>query len=109
MAISVFKGFPLGVVVVNKEVENRKPLKWLLDGRQRRHALTTMLEDPEALYEWGRKFIGFKQTDSEQEIDEQYWKKIEDYLGKDDSDDTTEEADDIPVKGTPCQEKTISR
>jgi hypothetical protein len=108
LAISVFKGFPLGVVVVNKEVENRKPLKWLLDGRQRRHALTTMLEDPEALYDWGRKFIGFKQSDSEQEIDEKYWKKIEDYLGKDDSDDKFEKPDDIPDSALPEDEEPSS-
>jgi hypothetical protein len=105
LAISVFKGFPLGVVVVNKEVENRKPLKWLLDGRQRRHALTTMLEDPEALYVWARKFVGFKQSDSEQEIDEKYWKKIEDYLGKDDSDDKAEAPDDIPPSDLPGDEE----
>jgi hypothetical protein len=56
-----------------------------------------MLEDPEALYVWSRKFVGFKQSDSEQEIDEKYWKKIEDYLGRDDSDEKSEKPDDVPT------------
>lgn len=87
LAISVFKGFPLGVVVINKEIDNRKPLKWLLDGRQRRNALTNMLLDPEAIYDWARRFVGFKQSAEATDIEEQYWKKIEEYLGADDTDE----------------------
>lgn len=96
LAISVFKGFPLGVVVINKEIENRKPLKWLLDGRQRRNALKNMLLDPEAIYVWGRKFIGFKQSAEATDIEDLYWKKIEEYLGADETDEKQDESDDEP-------------
>ena len=92
LAISVFKGFPLGVVVINKEVENRKPLKWLLDGRQRRNALTNMLLDPEAIYVWARRFVGFKQSAEATDIEDLYWKKIEEYLGADDTDEKDDQS-----------------
>ncbi|MDT8718070.1 DUF262 domain-containing protein [Clostridium sp. 19966] len=38
LCISVFKGYPIGVVIINS---CNKPdrIDWLLDGRQRRHAL----------------------------------------------------------------------
>jgi hypothetical protein len=104
LAISVFKGFPLGVVVINKEVENRKPLKWLLDGRQRRNALTNMLLDPEAIYVWARRFVGFKQSAEATDIEDLYWKKIEEYLGADDTDekdDQSQEELNIPSPDVP--------
>jgi hypothetical protein len=82
LLISVFKKFPLGVIVVNKEKSNRLFTKWLLDGRQRRNALMQIQVDPECLYIWARKFIGFKSNDQPSEIEDKYWEKIEKHLGE---------------------------
>ena len=54
LCISVFKGYPIGVVIVNEMGKQGK--KYLLDGRQRRNALTTMYSNPVAVYSWARKF-----------------------------------------------------
>ena len=48
MCISVFKGYPIGVVIVNEMTREGK--KYLLDGRQRRQALLDMYRDPTKLY-----------------------------------------------------------
>lgn len=90
LAISMFKEYPLGVVVINDEGET----SWLLDGRQRRSALKELRENPDAVYEWARKYIGFKATESEDTLKEAFWDKVESYLlsddesSNDDSDDT---------------------
>ena len=61
LAISIFQEYPVGVMVINQE----RKLSWLLDGRQRRHALTVMRENPVELYEWAQSYIGFKKTADE--------------------------------------------
>jgi hypothetical protein len=69
LAVSVFKGYPLGVVVLNETTSPEAGLiKWLLDGRQRRTAFIQMLENPENLYDWARKFLRIKRADTEAEI-----------------------------------------
>ena len=55
LAVSVFKGYPLGVSILNIEKGiDKKQTKWLLDGRQRRTALTDMYNDPEQIYLWAK-------------------------------------------------------
>jgi hypothetical protein len=84
LAISVFKGYPLGVVVINETSSGEVGLvKWLLDGRQRRTAFIQMLENPENIYDWSRKFLKIKKTHTESEIIALYWSKIQDQLGTD--------------------------
>ena len=73
LAISVFQDYPVGVVIVNQE----QKISWLLDGRQRRSALSTMRDNPVELYEWARSYIGFGKTADELEVKTKYWEKVE--------------------------------
>jgi hypothetical protein len=102
LAISIFKGFPIGVVVINKEFENRKIIKWLLDGRQRRNALIEMLTDPENIYMWGKKFIGIRTSDDVLEIEIKFWKKMEEYLGDEDKQDAINTEDQSSNSTSSC-------
>lgn len=87
LAISVFQDYPVGVVIVNQE----QKISWLLDGRQRRAALSTMRENPVELYEWARSYIGFAKTADELEVTKAYWEKVERYLQ---TEETTEVDED---------------
>ena len=89
LAISVFQDYPVGVVIVNQE----QKISWLLDGRQRRAALLTMRDNPVALYEWARSYIGFAKTADELEVTRAYWGQVERYLQTEEK--TEEPADDI--------------
>lgn len=84
LAISIFQDYPVGVVIVNMERE----ASWLLDGRQRRNALIQMRESPVVLYEWAKKYIGFKSNEDPTAIIEMYWGKVDRYLQRDDVDGT---------------------
>ena len=76
LAISVFQDYPVGVVIVNQE----QKISWLLDGRQRRSALSTMRDNPVELYDWARSYISFGKTADELEVTTRYWEKVERYL-----------------------------
>lgn len=89
LAISVFQDYPVGVVIVNQE----QKISWLLDGRQRRSALSSMRDNPVELYEWARTYIGFGKTADELEVKNKYWEKVERYLQTEESVD--DEKDDI--------------
>jgi hypothetical protein len=93
LAISVFKGYPLGVVVLNETSTTETGLvKWLLDGRQRRTAFIQMLENPENIYDWARKFLKIKKSDKEADITEKFWDRVREQLGTD--------AEASPVQGS---------
>lgn len=79
ICISIFKEFPVGVVIINEEDND----KWLLDGRQRRAALTKMRTNPIELYKWSRKFLKFKNNSTENDITKLFWDKIDEYLDSD--------------------------
>ncbi|WP_270772651.1 DUF262 domain-containing protein [Intestinibacter bartlettii] len=84
LCISLFKEYPIGVSILSIEkIEGEKNVKWLLDGRQRKNALSLIYEDPEKIYFWARKFIGFKDKDKTEELEEKYWKKISEYIESD--------------------------
>lgn len=76
LCISVFKGYPIGVMIVNETGTK----KYLLDGRQRRNALTTMYNDPVSVYTWATKFIGIKGNMSDDEVKDRFYEKIREYL-----------------------------
>jgi hypothetical protein len=86
LAISVFKTYPIGVTIINKQNFGSKSTRWLLDGRQRRNALSLMLQNPENIYEWSKKFFGIKNSDQAQDIKDKFWEKISDYLNDSDED-----------------------
>lgn len=86
LILSVFKGYPIGVVVLT-ETEGTK---YLLDGRQRRNALDSM-RNPEEIYDWAKSAIGFLNQDSENSVRKQYWEYVDDYFGRPDIEDGDEE------------------
>lgn len=103
LCISIFKGFPIGVSILNIENSSGVTTRWLLDGRQRRNALTQFYKDPENIYTWARKFIGFKANDQLQDLEEKFWEKLNIYLEEDEIeeddpfDDNTEDDEDDTV------------
>ncbi|WP_226556633.1 DUF262 domain-containing protein [Priestia aryabhattai] len=89
LMISLFKGYPIGVVVLNEEkaLHKRRGLittSWLLDGRQRRTTLISAYSNPEVIYEWAKKFIKFSNSSHPEEVKDAFWKKLEGYLEQDD-------------------------
>lgn len=78
LCISIFKNYPIGVVIINKNKDGN----WLLDGRQRLNALTQISSNPEEVYKWAMKFVKFKSTSQPDEIKSLYWEKINEYLSK---------------------------
>jgi hypothetical protein len=86
LVISVFKTYPIGVTIINKQAFGSKSTRWLLDGRQRRNALLLMQQNPENIYIWSKKFFGLKNTDQLQDIKDKFWDKISDYLNDSDED-----------------------
>ena len=83
LCISLFKEYPIGVCILSVDEFKGKTVRWLLDGRQRKNALTKMYEDPENIYNWARAFIGFKNSDQPFELEEKYWEKINEYIEAD--------------------------
>ncbi|MDA8529482.1 DUF262 domain-containing protein, partial [Schleiferiaceae bacterium] len=84
LAISVFKNYPIGVTIINKQAWGSRITRWLLDGRQRRNALLLMSQNPENIYEWSRKFFKIKASDQDHDIREKFWRTIEVYLNDSD-------------------------
>lgn len=76
LCISVFQEYPVGVVIVNKE----NNVSWLLDGRQRRNALTLMRKNPIELYLWAQSYLKFNRTADSTEVTNIFWSKIAKYL-----------------------------
>lgn len=83
LCISVFKDYPIGVCILSRESGNKSGLRWLLDGRQRKNALSMMYEDPENIYNWAQKFIKFKNSDQPDELKDKFLRKIKEYLEED--------------------------
>ena len=90
LAISVFQDYPVGVVIINREQKS----SWLLDGRQRRTALSIMRENPAELYEWAKSYLGFSKTADELEVTKRYWDKVERYLLTEESTDKKTDTND---------------
>lgn len=80
LVISVFKTYPIGVTIINKQYWGSGVTRWLLDGRQRRNALILMSQNPENIYDWSKKFIKLNNTDQSIDIKKKFWKEIEIYL-----------------------------
>lgn len=76
LCISVFKGYPIGVVIVNAQNGS----EFLLDGRQRRNALKLMKDDPKSVYLWAKAFVKFGYTEDEETLKEKFWVSIDEYL-----------------------------
>ena len=57
LLISVFKKYPIGVSIINKQEEDGKTVRFLLDGRQRRNALISAFKNPINIYDWTKSVI----------------------------------------------------
>lgn len=97
LCISLFKEYPLGVCILNVERDSEHITKWLLDGRQRRNALSKFYLDPENVYAWAKKFIKFPSGCQIQELEEKYWSAINEYLEDDELVEKNEEEDSSQV------------
>lgn len=109
LCISIFKNYPMGVCILSLEEEKGKVVRELLDGRQRRNALMSMYENPENIYNWARKFLGFKNNAQPQDIQEIFYDKINEYLEADDESDKSgvaesADADDVENDGDVSEE-----
>ena len=93
LCISVFKGYPIGVIIVNETGTK----KFLLDGRQRRNALITMFNNPVAVYNWAARFIGIKANMPEADVRDRFSEKISEYL-QSEFNKSTEDADEINAR-----------
>lgn len=101
LCISVFKHYPIGVCILSRDSGNNDT-RWLLDGRQRKNALTLMYKDPENIYNWARKFVKFSNRDQPDELSEKFWNKINEYLEEDSlmKDETLGEEDAYEIEET---------
>lgn len=94
LCVSMFKGYPLGVVIYNHTKEGIKDVNYLLDGRQRRSALKNLIENPTKLYKAAIKYLGIKVSSSLAELDASYWTKIGIYLNQ-----SSEASDNVDSAG----------
>lgn len=111
LCISLFKEYPIGVSILSVDEGKGRTVRWLLDGRQRKNALSMMYDDPENIYNWAKKFIGFKNSDQPSEVEEKFYIKINEYieadldeefesateLGEDDSEGAESGEDDLNI------------
>jgi hypothetical protein len=107
LAISVFKDYPIGVVVVKLEQgsgRGKELEKWLLDGRQRLNALQRM-KNPEELYDWAKSALHILAKDTEDEVREAFWRYVDEYL---EGDELGEPAEEIPAVEVPPVEMSVA-
>ena len=69
LCISIFKGYPIGVVIINE----LGGYEYLLDGRQRLNALRLMKSDPKEVYRWAKSFVGFSYSEDIEELKTKFW------------------------------------
>lgn len=93
LCISVFMEYPIGVVVINHDDNSQED--YLLDGRQRRHALQLMRNEPTELYKWAKKYIGFDTHASEQDIKDKFWVVMDRFLQKETEENIDNESSSI--------------
>lgn len=92
LCISLFKEYPIGVCILSVDEGKGRNVRWLLDGRQRKNTLSMIYDDPENIYNWAKKFIGFNNGDQPSQIEEKFRAKINEYIEAE-PDETDEEAD----------------
>ncbi len=102
LCISLFKEYPMGTIVLKKETKDRKTVKWLLDGRQRRDTFVDM-QNPENIYDWARSFLKFKLSDNDTQIEKLFNEALKEYLYYDENESDelkdTDETDDVEKDG----------
>lgn len=89
LALSFFRGLPLGAIVIKDAGVQSGGPRYLLDGRQRWEALKG-IQDPETVYRWAKAALGIRSTWTDQQLVAAFRKAVEDYFGSDPSDDIEE-------------------
>jgi hypothetical protein len=93
LTLSLFKGYPLGMVVVKKEMSESDPglvtSKSLLDGRQRRTTLAEML-NPEHIHAWASKSLPLRAADDLTDVSNKFWEYIDNWLGTEEGNPSVE-------------------
>lgn len=107
LCISIFKEYPIGVTILNIERNGNNTTRWLLDGRQRRNALAQFYNDPENVYNWAKKYIGFLNSDQPSELEEKFWKKISEYLEDDENNDESQNDEYNPSEDENDEDENI--
>ena len=114
LAVSIFKGYPLGVTILNIEKDkNGNVTKWLLDGRQRMNALKEMYHDPEKIYLWARKYVKFKNNDQPDDVINKFTEKVNEYIEleensvEEDSVEISEDEESEEIEGTKIENETL--
>jgi hypothetical protein len=81
LTLSLFKGYPMGTVVVKRERKGEPPatVSYLLDGRQRRESLQGM-RDVETIYSWARKTLKLRPADSTDDVILKYRNYVDEYF-----------------------------
>ena len=107
LALSIYRGYPIGVVILYKEKQNSAK-KYLLDGRQRRNAATEIYLNPSELMKWAFKELKLSKKNGEEDKKEDVLKKfalrIEDYLEQEPSLDSKDSEEDDQVDFTETEE-----
>ena len=83
LMLSIFKGYPLGVVIVSSDDSLGAKKSYLLDGRQRKTCLTLARKNPEYIYKWAAKYCALKTTDSEHDVRVMFWRKVDEFFYQD--------------------------
>lgn len=97
LALSIYSGYPMGVVILYKEHEHSKT-RYLLDGRQRRDAATEIYYNPSALMEWAFKELKLskkKGGDKKEQVLLKFATRISDYIEQEPSIEDEDSKDDL--------------
>ncbi len=77
--MSMYKDYPLGTMVVKVDLVNKKPVKWLLDGRQRWDTIKDC-QNPENIYVWAYMYLGLKEKMTHDEVEVIFWQKVYEFI-----------------------------
>ena len=87
LCLSLFKEYPLGTIVIQKDLdEDGKPVSWLLDGRQRRDTLKDC-QNPINIYLWAEEYLSLKSGMVPERVIELFEKAVEEFIEQDEGAD----------------------
>jgi hypothetical protein len=109
LALSLFKGYPMGTIVVKLETADEKGVtkatNYLLDGRQRRETLMGM-RDPETIYAWARSTLKLKPSDTRDDVISKFQNYVTEYFfGQEDWEEPEEEDPILGIDPQPINEQ----
>lgn len=106
LALSIFKGYPLGCVILCPQaVNDDMAVNWLIDGRQRRTTITAISTEPNLLYDWALSLFKGSKSDalkSQDDFTRAFNAYVRDFIDEDDpadSDDVTDDDESDEAEG----------